>query len=285
MEAYTGFASVYDDFMDNVPYEEWAAYLIDLLREHGIMDGLVAELGCGTGRMTRLLAKAGYDMIGIDLSEEMLEIAREYEFEEISAQEMTEDEVQNIGSSQGIMYLNQDMREFELYGTVRAIVSICDSMNYLTTEAELKQVFRLVNNYLDPDGIFIFDMNTLHKYRDVIGEATIAENREDCSFIWENFFDCETNINQYDVTIFKKVDWEPEEEEDAGEAANPLFERLTETHFQKAYELETVFRLLREAGMEVLAAFEVGTHQPVTEQTERMYIVAGEGHQEGKLYV
>ena len=72
MEAYTSFAAVYDTFMDNIPYKAWSTYLIRLLKKHGIEDGLVLELGCGTGNMTRLLAEAGYDMIGIDLSEDML---------------------------------------------------------------------------------------------------------------------------------------------------------------------------------------------------------------------
>ena len=75
MDAYTSFASVYDTFMDNIPYKEWAEYLVGLLKEYGIHDGLVLDLGCGTGNMTELLATSGYDMIGIDNAEDMLEIA------------------------------------------------------------------------------------------------------------------------------------------------------------------------------------------------------------------
>ena len=112
MDAYTSFASVYDTFMDNIPYEEWAEYLISLLKEYSVNDGLVLDLGCGTGNMTELLAQAGYDMIGVDNAEEMLEIAME----------------KREKSGQDILYLLQDMREFELYGTVKAIVSICDSV-------------------------------------------------------------------------------------------------------------------------------------------------------------
>ena len=144
MEAYTSFARVYDTFMDNVPYKEWADYLGKILKEYGIDDGLVLDLGCGTGSMTEMLASSGYDMIGVDNSEEMLGEAMEKRAE----------------SGHEILYLEQDMREFELYGTVRAIVSVCDCMNYITEEDDLFTVFKLVNNYLDPDGIFIFDMNT-----------------------------------------------------------------------------------------------------------------------------
>ena len=131
-------------------------------------DGLVLDMGCGTGAMTRYLDAHGYDMTGIDVSEEMLTIAKEK-------------------SSQDILYLLQDMREFELYGTMRAAVSICDSMNYILEEDDLLQVFSLVNNYLDPGGIFIFDLNTVYKYQEILGEQTIAEDREECSFIWDNF--------------------------------------------------------------------------------------------------
>ena len=116
MEAYTGFAEVYDMFMDNVPYEEWADYLCGILREYGIRDGLVLELGCGTGSLTTLLAEKGYDMTGVDASPEMLEIAMD----------------KKRAAGYDILYLLQDMREFELYGTVRAVVSVCDSVNYVT---------------------------------------------------------------------------------------------------------------------------------------------------------
>lgn len=276
MEAYTGFAAVYDTLMDNVPYGEWSRYLIGLLKEYGVEEGLVCELGCGTGSITRRLRDAGYDMIGIDLSEDMLDVAREYEFAAVDGTGEFEETAEGGGTD--ILYLNQDMREFELYGTVAAIVSICDSMNYLTAEEDLEKVFRLVNNYLDPGGIFIFDMNTIHKYRDLIGDTTIAENREDCSLIWENCYEEETGLNRYDITIFKRVEFEQENAEE-------LYERIRETHLQRAYAPETIVRLLNQAGLEFLAMYEAGTRGPVTEGTERMYFVAREKHQEGKLYL
>lgn len=279
MNAYTGFARVYETFMDNVPYDDWANYLIDLLHEYGIKDALVAELGCGTGSMTRRLAKAGYNMIGIDLSEEMLDIAR-YEHDD-----------ENLD----ILYLNQDMREFELYGTVAAVVSLCDSMNYITSEEDLLKVFRLVNNYLDPGGLFIFDMNTIYKYEALLGDRVIAENREDCSLIWENYYDKENCLNQYDITIYTKAEFEDNSEfednlelEDNSELEEatlpPLYERLEETHLQKAYQPETIVSLLKEAGMEFVALYEVGTKESPTKETERIYFIAREGHQANKLY-
>ena len=182
MEAYTSFAAVYDTFMDNIPYEEWEKYLKSLLYEYGVREGLVLELGCGTGNMTEILAQSGYDMIGVDNAEEMLEIAIE----------------KRMKSGLDILYLQQDMREFELYGTVKAIVSVCDSVNYILEEEELEEVFRLVNNYLDPGGVFIFDFNTVYKYREILGDQTIAENREECSFIWDNYYYEEERINEYE---------------------------------------------------------------------------------------
>ena len=170
MDAYTSFAMVYDMFMDNIPYDEWCKYLLELLHKHNVSSGIMLELGCGTGSVTRRMADAGFSMIGIDNSEEMLSIAREHE------------------EDKGILYLLQDMTEFELYGTVNAVISICDSMNYITDEEELLEVFRLVNNYLEKDGVFIFDMNTEYKYKELLGDNVIAESREEGSFIWENTY-------------------------------------------------------------------------------------------------
>ena len=178
-ESYTGFARVYDRFMDDVPYDEWAHFLVSLLKKYGSRKGMettgtdaaktesaemdsvrkpeavsgleterniVLDLGCGTGTLTEKLAEAGYDMIGVDNSQEMLEIAME----------------KREKSGKNILYLLQDMREFELYGTVGAVVSICDSLNYILEEEELLQVFSLVNNDLFPEGVFIFDFNTVY---------------------------------------------------------------------------------------------------------------------------
>lgn len=250
MSSYESFARVYDLFMDNIPYEKWCEYLAGLLKEYGITDGLVLELGCGTGNITRLLADKGYDMIGVDNAPDMLEIAMEKKETE----------------GQDILYLLQDMREFELYGTVKAVVSICDSMNYIIEEEELLEVFRLVNNYLDPKGIFIFDMNTEYKYREILGENTIAENREDASFIWDNYYDCEEQINEYDLTLFI-----PEEE-----AGKNIYRKYEEIHYQRAYDIEEVKNLLAKAGMEFVAVYDALTHRPPRAVSERVYIIARE---------
>ena len=248
MDAYTSFAAVYDTFMDNIPYEEWAEYLIGLLKEYGIADGLVLDLGCGTGNMTELLASAGYDMIGVDNAEEMLEIAME----------------KRERSGHDILYLLQDMREFELYGTVRAVVSVCDSINYITDESDLLEVFRLVNNYLDPKGIFIFDFNTVYKYSEVLGNQTIAEDREDCSFIWDNYYYEEEQINEYELSLFIK------------EETSEFYRKYQETHFQKAYDLETIQNLMEQSGLEYITAYDAFTLDAPSKDSERIYVIARE---------
>lgn len=240
--------------MDNVPYEEWAAYLHGLLQEHGVENGLVLDLGCGTGTMTELLAGYGYDMIGVDNAEEMLEIAFEKRAE----------------SGYEILYLQQDMRAFELYGTVRAVVSVCDSINYITEEEDLEQVFRLVNNYLDPRGIFIFDFNTEYKYRETLGDQTIAEERDECGFIWDNYYYEEEKINEYELTLFIR------DAELSREYGQDICRRFQETHFQRAYSLEEIRSALERAGMDFVKAYDAFSRKEPHENSERIYVIARE---------
>lgn len=251
MEAYTDFASVYDLLMDDTPYEQWCGNIVQELEKYGIREGLVLELGCGTGSLTELLAAHGFDMIGVDCSDEMLSIACE----------------KREKSGYDILYLNQDMRSFELYGTVRAVVSVCDSLNYLLEDEDLAACFRLVNNYLDPDGIFIFDFNTRYKYETVIGDSVIAENREDCSFIWENYYDPGSGINEYDLTVFVRS---PK----ASGAGQELFTRFQEVHLQRGYTLEEMRQFIELAGLAFIRAFDADTLGDVTETSERIYCVA-----------
>ena len=246
MEAYTGFAEVYDVFQDNVPYEEWCSYVTGLLKEYQVMDGLVLDLGCGTGSLTELMARSGYDMIGIDNSGEMLQIAMN----------------KRNASGLDILYLLQDMRGFGLYGTVKAVISICDSMNYIMEYQELVEVFRLVNNYLDPKGVFIFDLNTEYKYRELLADNTFAEDREKSSFIWNNFYDEEDKVNEYDLTLFVKE----------GE----LYRKFEETHYQRAYGLDQIQQAIRDGGMEFVAAYDACTRNPVQQDSERIYVIARE---------
>ncbi len=269
MRAYSDFARVYDELMDNVPYGAWCDTVSALIQEYGIsrpVDGvgagqeessgeetrlqsernLVLDLGCGTGTLTRLLRRKGYDMIGVDNSPEMLGIAMEKSEE-----------------SGGILYLLQDMRELELYSTVGTVLSVCDCLNYLLEEEDLLRVFRLVNNYLYPGGLFLFDFNTVYKYSQVIGDTVIAENREDCSFIWENYYHHREEINEYDLTVFVQEDGE-------------RFRRFTENHLQRGYTPDTMRSLVEQAGMRVIRLLDADTLGEVTERSERVYMLARE---------
>lgn len=246
MDSYTGFAEFYDLFMDNIPYEEWSNYLISLLKEYNVNSGIVLDMGCGTGNITEFLARAGYDMIGIDNSEDMLMEAMNKRYD----------------SNLDILYLCQDMRDFELYGTVAAAVSICDSMNYIIEYNDLVKVFKLVNNYLDPNGIFIFDLNTIHKY-ETMGDCTIAENRETGSFIWENSYFPDKKLNQYDLTIFAK-----DEDE--------RYTKFEETHIQRGYTLDEIKSALKNAGLIFVNSYSAFSKNPISENDERIYIIAKE---------
>ena len=244
MGSYENFARVYDELMDNVPYEEWAQFILNLLQDRKITEGLVLELGCGTGKLMTLLGKAGFDMIGVDNSVEMLQIAKEK-------------------TSQDFLYLLQDMREFELYGTVKAVISVCDSVNYITKKEELRKVFQLVNNYLDPEGLFIFDFNTEYKYRELIGETVIAEDREDVSFIWFNEYDEDSHLNDIDLKVFVQ------EEGD-------IYQKFQEEHIQRGYTLDKIKQLLEESGLIFLESYEEYTMQAPQPDSGRIVVVAQE---------
>lgn len=281
LEAYTDFASVYDTFMDETPYEEWAEYLHELIQQFGVSrtvnreihsenqlkkqdteggkksaseeelldseKNLVLDLGCGTGTLTELLFQKGYDMIGVDFSQEMLHIALE----------------KSEKSGSHILYLCQDMRELDLYSTVGTVICACDSINYLLEEKDVIETFRLVHNYLYPGGVFIFDFNTVYKYSRVIGDTTIAENRENCSFIWENFYYEKERINEYDLTIFVKEE-------------NELFRKFNETHYQRGYTLKEMKHFVEKAGLKFIKAIDADTHKEPTKESERIYVIAGE---------
>lgn len=290
MEAYTDFARVYDIFMDDTPYGEWCDYLAELLEKHGMGREIVTDmskiqqsdrrggnytdydmsvinknlrqernsildLGCGTGTLTELLARRGYDMIGIDNAQEMLQIAMD----------------KRERSGLDILYLLQDMRSFELYGTVGAVISVCDSINYLLNDEDVVQTFGLVNNYLFPEGIFIFDFNTVYKYEVVIGDATIAENRDECSFIWENYYHETEQINEYDLTVFVRE-----------AASSDTYRKFQETHYQRGYCLDQMKDYLKRAGLVFVEAIDADTRREVTDTSERVYVVARKGERTSK---
>ena len=246
IEAYEKFAHVYDDYID-IDYNDWILYIHEIWKKEGLNPEIILDLGCGTGNITNILAKEGYDMIGIDNSEEMLSIA------------IQKSKQENLD----VLYILQDMREFELYGTVNCILSLCDSLNYITSENELLTVFKLVNNYLHPSGLFIFDMNTEYKFKYILGDNTFAEANDNSAYIWENFYDEKEKINEYYMNFFIKNE-------------NGLYERSQEEHYQKAYDIETVKRLIEKSGMKFVNVYDAYTFNKPNFESERLYFVARE---------
>ena len=264
LDSYTSFAYVYDTFMDQEPYDLWADRFCAFLDEFGLPrtavdtdkdDNLIAQernivvdLGCGTGKLTEILAGRGYDMIGIDLSEDMLSIAQE----------------RKIKNGSSTLYSLQDMRDFELFGAAGSMVSVGDSINYLLEEQDLEDMFRCVARGLLPEGVFVFDFKTIHLYRDIIGDRTIAEDRGDCAFIWDNYYDSETCINEYDLAVFVRASM------DDKNVDRSLFRRFDEVHQQRGYEPEQLRLAAERAGLEWITARDADTGSAVSTMTERV---------------
>ena len=245
MEAYTGFAYVYDEYMDNIPYEEWGEYMMTLLKENGVSDGMsVLELGCGTGTVTRMLSKSGYDCVGLDMSEDMLSIASDKTFEE----------------DLHIIYTCQDMRDFEVPYSMDAMISIGDSMNYITCVDDLENVFSCVRENLKENGVFIFDLKTIHFFRDILADNTYAQNRDDSAFIWDNYYDEEERNNEYELAVFVKNE-------------DGTFDRFEEQHYQHGFTIEEVTGAARKAGLNVKSIYNAFTKDAPDDSSERLYFI------------
>lgn len=248
MSIYENFAEVYDTFMENIPYEEWLIYIEKIWAKFNIKPKLIADLGCGTGNITIPLAKKGYELIGIDNSFQMLAKARE----------------KSIKENLNILYLEQDMREFELYGTVDCIISICDSINYILEEDELLQVFKWVNNYLEPKGLFIFDINTIYKFENILSDNSFSQTTENSAYTLENYFDNEEMINEFYTNFFIE-----------DEKTN-LYHRFEEIHYEKAYSIKKIKELIKKSGLELLAVYDELTFNKPKEDSQRVFFIACE---------
>lgn len=250
-EGYSALAPVYERLGDEIDYSAWANFIESCFEKYlPKRPSLVLDLACGTGRMTRELARRGYDMIGVDGSAEMLSEASQKE-------------------RGGILYLLQDMRSFELYGTVGAVTCCLDSVNYLLTEKDLATCFSLVHNYLDPDGLFLFDVNTPYKFQTVYGQnAYILEdsfgkgkNEKTIYCGWQNCYDEKTGICDFDLSLF-------EEQPDGS------YRRSTERQQERCYPMGTLKSALENAGFEVLGVFADYRFSAPAETTERWYFAA-----------
>ena len=252
MNEYTAFASLYDTFMEDVPYEKWYKEIKGFFKtfKKPNITGKIAELGCGTGNMTRLLKKDGTNVIGVDISPEMLTVAKKKTDEE----------------GLDILYVMQDFRELELGEKVDAIVSVCDCMNYVTEYSELKEVFKRVANSLVSRGLFIFDVNTLHKFRYVLSNNSYSQTTENSACTWENFFDEQTRINEYYTNFFVL-------DEKTGQ-----YIRNEEFHYERGYTVEEIKKALED--FEILGIYDEKDFSEGDENAERLFFVARENKNE-----
>ena len=245
-EGYSAIAGVYDRLNKDIDYAKWADFFENCFDNNGKKPEIVLDLACGTGRMTRELAARGYDMIGVDGSTDML------------------GEAYSLGGEH-ILYLLQDMRSFELYGTVGATVCCLDSLNYLLDPKDLKKTFSLVHNYSDPDALFMFDMNTPYKFENIYSDnAYILEDEKDGAAIfcgWQNFYDRESRICDFYLSVF-------EEDEDGA------YIRSDEHQQERCYTKEQVSELLNECGFELVGIYSDLDMSEINEKTERWYFVA-----------
>ena len=249
---YSAIASVYDNINSEIDYSAWADFIEQCFDRFMLQKpSLVLDLACGTGSMTFELQGRGYDMIGADMSEDMLSEAY--------------DKAYDRGIS-NILFLRQDMRNFELYGTVGAIVCCLDSVNYLTEDGDLQKCFACAHNYLDPDGLFIFDVNSPYKFENVYGNNHyIFESTDSYGNVaycgWQNNYDESSKLCDFSLSVFTCDDSGKYRRED---------EEQTERCYDKV-ELECV---LTNNGFEVLGFYSDYEFSPIQENTERWYIVA-----------
>ncbi len=240
---YTNFAYIYDKLMYDIDYSKWVEYIEAVFKANGLEPRIILDLGCGTGNFCIEMAKRGYDMIGIDLSTEMLSCAKE----------KSEDEGVDV------LYLNQDMTNFELYGTVDAVVSLMDSVNYITSKNKIKRTLSLVKTYLNPGGIFIFDINTCYKLEKVLGNEVFYDINDEVSYIWENSYDKRRKLSRFDLTFFVN---------DKG-----TYKRFDETHLERGYSIKELKDMIQSSGMELISIFHELSFNRATPKSKRVFFV------------
>ena len=242
-------APIYDRINGEIDYSAWADFLEENIRRYNpdMMTELVLDLGCGTGKMALELARRGYDMTGVDISAEMLDIAREA--------------AERAGLSDKMLWLLQDITEFELYGTVELAVSCLDTVNHLTSRRELKKCLSLVHNYLIPDGLFFFDINGRRKFEEIYADNSYVMEEEGAVCVWQNAYNPKTRLCDFYITLF-------EEGEDG------RYSRYDECETERMYTLRSIKTALVECGFEFLGAYSDFDFSEATDDSERIYISA-----------
>ncbi len=243
--SYSVLAGVYDTLMGDVDYAAFADFYERAFSAHmAKKPTIVLDLGCGTGTLTTILAERGYDMIGIDASEEMLSHAAA--------------RAENAGKS--ILYLAEDMRSLDLYGTVDAVVCSLDCINYLTKKEDVAQCFSSVHTFLSEGGLFLFDVNTVWKFAHIFGDSAYILEEEGIFVGWQNAYNENTKLCRFYLSFFL-------------ERADGTWNRLEEEQRERAYSDTTLKNLLTKAGFEVLGIYADIDETPVSDTDERHFFV------------
>ena len=244
MDIYNKFASIYDELMMDFNYEDWFNYIEDIFKKYNKTPRKIIEMACGTGNLSYYLAKKGYNLTCFDLSENMLSQA-----------------YGKLRKFKNVKLIKQNMIDFNLKESFDSIISICDSINYITRKEDLLQTFKNVWNHLEDDGIFIFDINSFYKLKYIIGNNTFVEDREDVFYTWQNYYDENKNICEFYLTFFFSEDGE-------------IYERFDEEHKERAYKLDEIVELLKKAGFRDVDYFQAFQFERPVEKTERINFVA-----------
>ncbi|WP_088013703.1 class I SAM-dependent DNA methyltransferase [Gottfriedia acidiceleris] len=242
---YNRFAYLYDQLMNDVPYERWVQFLQNVFQKYEMPQPSILDIGCGTGTLPILLAKLNYSISGVDLSEEMLSVA------------MAKAEQEKVN----IPFFQQNMVELEGFDQLDCVTIFCDSLNYLETEDQVKQTFKKVNESLKDNGLFLFDVHSPYKIEEIFGEETFFIDDAELSLVWSCTQGEHPLSVEHDLVFFMK-----EENRD-------LYERFEEYHNQRTLPINTYKSLLNVTGFEVkeiLADFD----EDVDDTSERIFFIA-----------
>ncbi len=245
MSAYSFFSSVYDTLTENVNYAARANYIADLLADNGIKGGILLDLACGTGTLGIEMAKKGFEVIGVDSSADMLSVAMNNAYE----------------SGKNILFLCQPMQQLDLYGTINAAICTLDSINHLTDPADVQATFDRVSLFTEPGGIFIFDVNTVYKHREILADNTFVYDLDDVYCVWQNSLNTATDTVQIDLDIFEEID-------------DGIYERMQESFCERAYPLPMLEEMLYKADFEPIAVYDELSREKPNEKSERLFIIA-----------
>ena len=246
MTGYSVFARYYDSLTANIDYKKRADYFNSIIEKFRQTEGnILLDLACGTGSIAEEMAKIGYDVIGVDYSDEMLGIALDKKFE----------------SGLNIQYLCQDMRKLDLYGSMDVTICALDSINHLNSLADVKKVFENVALFSEPQGLFIFDINTLYKHRNILANNTFTYETDNVFCVWENTLVEDTDEVKMNLEFFELEE-------------NGLYSRTSDSFSEKAYSEESIEELLRECGFELLAKFGDDTFSPPACNSQRIVYAA-----------